>query len=102
MRLDDAVETICAAIANENVAGPVNVVAPNPLRNVEFTRIVATVLHRPAIFAAPAFALRLALGEMADALLLASQRVAPERLAKLGYDFRLPEFEPALRAILKR
>lgn len=100
--LEDAVEIVCSAIERDQFAGAVNVVAPNSLRNVEFTRIAAGVLHRPAIFAAPAFALRLALGEMADALLLASQRVAPERLEELGYNFRLPEFEPALRAILKR
>jgi uncharacterized protein (TIGR01777 family) len=99
--MEDAVEIICAAITDEKVAGPVNVVAPKPLRNVEFTRIAAGVLHRPAIFAAPAFALRLALGEMADALLLTSQRGAPERLTELGYNFRFPEFELALRAILQ-
>ncbi len=100
--LEDAVGIICAAIAEEKFAGALNVVAPNPLRNSEFTRIAAAVMHRSAFFAAPAFALRLGLGEMADALLLASQRVAPERLVKLGYRFRLPEFEPALRAILHR
>jgi uncharacterized protein (TIGR01777 family) len=100
--LEDAVEVVCAAIANDEFAGAVNVVAPNPLRNAEFTRVAARVLHRPAIFAAPAFALRLALGETADALLLASQRVVPERLAELRYNFQLPELEPALRAILQR
>jgi uncharacterized protein len=100
--LEDVAGIVCAAIANDQFVGALNVVAPNPLRNAEFTRIVANVLHRPAIFAAPAFALRLALGEMADVLLLASQRVTPERLAELGYNFRLQEFEPALRAILQR
>ena len=100
--LEDTVAILCAAIADEKFAGPLNVVAPNPLRNADFTRIAAAVLHRPAFLAAPAFALRLALGEVADALLLASQRVAPERLVELGYRFRLPEFEPALRAILHR
>jgi NAD dependent epimerase/dehydratase family enzyme len=79
-----------------------NAVAPNPLTNADFTRIAATVLHRPAIFAAPAFALRVALGEMAGALLLASQRVIPERLLAARYAFRLPDFESALRAILSR
>jgi uncharacterized protein (TIGR01777 family) len=98
--LEDAVGIACAAIANEQFAGALNVAAPNPLRNREFARIAAAVLHRPGLFAAPAFALRLALGEMADAL-LASQRVVPKRLAEWGYQFRLPEFEPALRAILQ-
>jgi uncharacterized protein len=100
--LEDAIGIICSAIANENLAGPLNVVAPNPLTNADFTRIAAKVLHRPAIFAAPAFALRMALGEMADALLLASQRVIPERLLAEGYAFRFPELESALQAILAR
>ncbi len=100
--LEDAVGIVCSAIANENLAGPLNVVAPNPLTNAEFTRIAAAVLHRPAIFAAPAFALRIALGEMADALLLASQRVMPERLLAAGYAFRFLEFESALRSALAR
>ena len=100
--LDDAMAIVCAAISNEGFAGALNVVAPSPVRNSEFTRITASVLDRPAVFAAPAFALRLALGEMADALLLASQRVVPERLTALGYQFRFPEFESALRAVLDR
>jgi uncharacterized protein len=100
--LEDAVGVVCSAITDERLTGPLNVVAPNPLRNTEFTRITATVLHRPAIFAAPAFALRIALGEMADGLLLASLRVMPERLRATGYQFRSPEFELALRAILDR
>ena len=100
--LEDAVGVVCSAVTDEQLKGPLNVVAPNPLRNAEFTRIAAAVLHRPAIFAAPAFALRIALGEMADGLLLASLRVMPERLLATGYQFRSPEFELALRAILDR
>jgi len=100
--LEDAVEIACAAITDERSAGPLNVVAPNPVRNAEFTRTTGEVLHRPAFFAAPAFALRIALGEMADALLLISQRVMPKRLEELGYRFRLPEFEPALRTMLQK
>lgn len=98
--LDDAVGVICSAIASDTLAGPLNVVAPNPLTNADFARIAAAVLDRPAIFAAPAFALRIALGEMAGALLLASQRVMPERLLAARYAFRLPDFESALRASL--
>jgi hypothetical protein len=67
---------------------------------LDFTRVLAEVLHKPAIFSVPAFALRLALGEMADALLLASQRVTPAWLISAGYSFRFPEIEPALRAML--
>jgi uncharacterized protein (TIGR01777 family) len=100
--LEDAVGVVCSAITDVQLTGPLNVVAPNPLRNAEFTRITAAVLHRPAIFAAPAFALRIALGEMADGLLLASLRVMPERLLATGYQFRSPEFELALRVILDR
>jgi len=86
------------AIANEQVTGPVNVVAPNPVRNKEFTRLLAGMLHRPAIFPAPAFVLRLAMGEMADAILLSSDRVKPERMLAAGYKFRFEILEPALRA----
>jgi uncharacterized protein (TIGR01777 family) len=100
--LEDAVGVVCSAITDEQLTGPLNVVAPNPLRNAEFTRITAAVLHRPAILATPAFALRIALGEMADGLLLASLRVMPERLLATGYQFRSPELELALRAILDR
>jgi uncharacterized protein len=100
--LEDVVEILGAAVTDGRLAGAVNVVAPNPVRNAEFTRMVALVLGRPAFFAAPGFALRLALGEMADALLLASQRVVPERLVELDYQFRCAEFEPTLRAILGR
>ncbi len=98
--LEDVVEIVRAMIGDERFSGAVNVVAPNPLRNEEFTRVLARVLRRPAIFAAPAFALRLALGEMADALLLSSQRVQPERLTAMGYAFRNADLEGALRGIL--
>jgi uncharacterized protein (TIGR01777 family) len=98
--LEDVVEIVRAAISHEQMRGPVNVAAPGPVQNVEFTRVLARVLHRPAIFPAPAFALRIALGEMADALLLASQRVIPEKLRAAGYKFRYENLEGALREIL--
>jgi uncharacterized protein len=100
--LDDVVGIIRALLADERFTGAINVVAPNPVRNEEFTRVLARVLHRPAFLPAPAFALRLALGEMADALLLSSQRVQPQRLAEAGYPFRFANLEPALRAILEK
>lgn len=100
--LPDVVGILSAALANEGFAGPLNVVAPNPVRNADFTRIVAAALHRPAIFAAPAFALRALLGEMADALLLSSQRVIPERLLAAGYSFQFTDFAEALQAILAK
>jgi uncharacterized protein (TIGR01777 family) len=99
--LEDSIDIIRSAIANAQLRGPLNVVAPTPVRNAEFTRVVAAVLHRPAIFPVPAFALRLAVGEMADAL-LASQRVLPERLIATDYRFRFNNLETTLRATLAK
>ena len=96
--IEDVVGIFRHTIANEQVSGPVNVVAPNPVRNEEFTRLLAGMLHRPAIFPAPAFVLRLAMGEMADAVLLSSDRVKPEQMLAAGYKFRFEILEPALRA----
>jgi len=98
--LDDVVEIVRTAIADERMRGPVNVGAPAPVQNAEFTRVLARVLHRPAIFSAPAFALRIVLGEMADGLLLSSQRVIPEKLRAAGYMFRHENLDTTLRAIL--
>jgi len=100
--IEDVVEVVRSAIASDEFSGPVNVVAPNPVRNSEFTHVVATRLHRPAIFSAPAFALRIALGEMADPLLLASQRVIPERLIAMGHKFHFANLDAALQNILER
>ena len=96
----DVVAMIRFALENAAVSGAVNAVAPQPVRNAEFTRILAKALHRPAIFPAPAFALRLALGEMADALLLSSQRVAPRKLEQSGYRFLHVNLLAALADIL--
>ena len=102
LTLEEAAGIARFALSNEAVRGPVNAVAPNPVKNADFTRTLARVLHRPAIFPAPGFALRLALGEMAEALLLSSQRVLPRKLHDLGYRFQSPLLEPALTAILSR
>jgi uncharacterized protein len=98
--LADTVRIIRAAIENGAMRGPVNVVSPHPIRNVDFTQALAKTLHRPAIFAAPQFALRLVLGEMAGSLLLASQRVLPLHLEMTGYKFTHPELAGALVATL--
>jgi uncharacterized protein len=98
--LKDAVGMILFALEEGNLRGPANGVSPNPVTNMEFTRVLGTVLHRPALFPVPGFALRVALGEMADALLLASQRVVPNQLTNLGYEFRQPELSMALRTNL--
>ncbi len=82
------------------VRGPINIVAPHPVQNSEFTKILAKAVHRPALFPAPAIALRLALGEMADALLLSSQRVAPQALEKLGYRFVHSDLSTALKSLV--
>ncbi len=100
--LEDVVRILQMAIEKAAVRGAVNVVAPQPVKNAEFTKVLAKALHRPALFPAPAFALRLALGEMADALLLSSQRVTPRALEKLGYQFLHPDLKTALAAILAK
>ncbi len=108
--LDDVVGILRFAIESGSLGGagnlaPVrgafNIVSPQPLQNAEFTYVLAKATHRPALFPAPAFALRLALGEMADALLLASQRVVPQKLQQLGYSFLYPELSAALNHVLR-
>lgn len=99
--LEDVVGVIRFAIGNNFVRGAMNVVAPQPVQNAEFTKILAQALHRPAVFPAPAFALRLALGEMADALLLSSQCVQPQKLQQFGYSFSHPELQSALSSVLR-
>lgn len=99
--LEDVVGVIRFALENNGVRGGVNVVAPQPAQNSDFTKALAKALHRPALFPAPAFALRLALGEMADALLLSSQRVMPQILEKLGYRFLYPDLPTAFNAVLQ-
>jgi uncharacterized protein len=99
--LDDTVAILRLAIENANITSALNVVSPQPVTNAQFTKILAATLRRPALFPAPAFALRLALGEMADALLLSSQRVLPAQLQKLNYQFQHPDLATALAAILK-
>ncbi len=106
--LEDVVGILRFAIENASssgtmnvapVRGAINIVAPQPVQNSEFTKILAKAVHRPALFPAPGVALRLALGEMADALLLSSQRVAPQTLEKLGYRFLHPDLTSALAKV---
>jgi uncharacterized protein (TIGR01777 family) len=95
IHIDDLVGLILFALDRPELAGAVNAVAPNPIRNVEFVAELARALRWPAFIPAPAFALRLMFGEMA-AVLLASQRVQPEAAIRAGYTFRYPELRPAL------
>jgi hypothetical protein len=98
--LQDVTGLILFALEHEEIGGAVNVVAPAPVRNWEFAEILGRVMHRPSFFATPAFALRLAVGEMADALLLSSQRVAPERATGAGYSFRYGSLRESLPVVL--
>ena len=98
--LADVIEIIKLALTKRELRGAINVVAPTPVLNAEFAKTLGAAMHRPAIIPAPAFALRLALGEMADALLLTSQRVVPEVLTKVGYRFLNPVLGSTLEKLL--
>jgi uncharacterized protein (TIGR01777 family) len=99
--LPDLVAVIERALSDAALEGPVNAVAPAPVSNRAFSRALGRVLRRPAIAPLPGFVARILLGEMADALLLSSTRVTPERLRAAGFAFQHPEVEGALRAILQ-
>ncbi|HWW76014.1 MAG TPA: TIGR01777 family oxidoreductase [Pyrinomonadaceae bacterium] len=99
--LEDLIGVIRRALEDESLRGPVNAVAPGAVTNEEFTKAMGRVLGRPTFMAVPAFAARLAFGEVADAVLLAGARVEPARLKEAGYRFQYPEIEGALRHALK-
>ena len=101
LSLDDAVAIVRFALEDGNVRGPINAISPQPVTNSEFTKVLGAAIHRPVLLPAPAFGLRLGLGEMADALLLSSQRVLPQRLQQLGYIFANSDLAAALAAILR-
>jgi uncharacterized protein (TIGR01777 family) len=98
--LEDTIAVIRHALDTDTLRGPINTVAPSPVPNAEFARTLARVLRRPAVIPMPAVVLRLALGEMADELLLASTRAVPARLQREGFAFRHLTLESALRAAL--
>jgi uncharacterized protein (TIGR01777 family) len=100
--LDDVIAALKFALTNESLVGPVNFVAPNPVRNAEFTKTLGGVLSRPTIFPIPAFGVRFAFGEMADALLLSSQRVEPKRLTAAAFQFQYADLAAALTHVLKK
>lgn len=97
---DDLVAAIVFALGCERLAGPALAVSPNPVSNREFTQQLGRALRRPTVLPAPAFVLRLLLGEMADALLLSGQRCAPTALLAAGFEFAQPELETALAQLL--
>ncbi|MFV0443641.1 MAG: TIGR01777 family oxidoreductase [Planctomycetaceae bacterium] len=94
--LDDVVGAIVQGLTQSEMSGPVNAVSPNPVTNAEFTKTLGSVLHRPTILPMPAFAAKLALGQMAEDLLLASTRVYPERLSQLAYRFAFADLHACL------
>jgi len=98
--IDDVVNAVKLALKDESIRGPLNIVSPNPVTNEVFTKTLGHVLSRPTALAMPAFAVRLAFGEMADEMLLASQRVIPKRLNDAGFEFEFPDLEGAFRKYL--
>ena len=101
VHLDDVVDAFVYALTTPSLSGPINVSAPNPVTNAEFTRALGRVLSRPAFFTVPEFALRLTMGEMSQ-LVLDSARVLPHLLTESGFSFEWDDIEPALRDILDR
>jgi uncharacterized protein (TIGR01777 family) len=101
VHVDDIVGALHHTLHSDSLAGPINMVAPNPVRNTEFAEVLASVLRRPAFFRVPVFALRLAFGRMASTeLFLSSERVTPTKLQSSGYAFRYPELRAALEDLV--
>ena len=100
--LPDLVDAVFHIVDKSSIDGPVNMVTPQSVTNAEFTETLARVLHRPAILPAPAFALRAALGQMADEALLASTHAVPAALAGAGFRFEYPGLTQALEALLRK
>jgi uncharacterized protein (TIGR01777 family) len=102
IHIQDMVGAVHHILKNDLLQGPVNMVAPKPVTNAEFTGTLASVLSRPAVFPIPAFAAKLLFGQMADEVLLAGQRVEPARLITSGYPFQYSDLHKALEAVLKK
>lgn len=98
--IDDLVKVIHHVVEDDSAKGPVNAVAPEPVTNSAFTEALGKVLSRPTIFPVPEFGAKLAFGEMAEELMLASSKVIPEKLISKGYQFSQPKIEGALRHVL--
>ena len=100
LTLEELIGMIQFALQTESLSGPVNAVAPNPVTNLEMTRILGRLVHRPTIFSVPSLAVRILFGEMGIDLLLAGARVKPVRLSEAGYEFKHPDLEHALGQVL--
>lgn len=101
INIKDVVEIVNHVLMTDTLQGAINVVAPNPVTNKEFTKTLARILQKPARLPAPAFALRLLLGDMADEMLLSSSRVNPEKIQQSGYQFHYPELDKALEYCMR-
>ncbi len=101
IHIDDVVSAVMEILRAESLRGAVNMTAPNPVKNAGFTRVLAAVMKRPAIFAVPGFAAKLAFGEFAEEGILASARVMPKKLEESGFQFRYVELGPALQELLQ-
>jgi NAD dependent epimerase/dehydratase family enzyme len=100
--LQDMVGAIHHILNSDLLQGPVNMVAPKPVKNAEFVKTLGSVLSRPAILPMPAFAVKLAFGEMGETVLLGSQRVEPSQLVMSGYPFRFTDLRASLENNLRR
>jgi uncharacterized protein len=101
IHLDDWVGMVVWAINTPTVAGAINVTAPNAVVNADFVRALGRAMHRPALFPAPAFMLRIVFGEMADAMLIRGQHLIPKRSLELGYKFRYEHIDEAMKAAVQ-
>ena len=101
IHLTDWVDLVRWVLLTESARGPINAAAPKPVPNVDFSKALGQALHRPSWLPVPPVVLKSMLGEMADALLLSSQKVLPQRATSLGFRFSYPEIGPALRAIFE-
>jgi NAD dependent epimerase/dehydratase family enzyme len=102
IHVQDWVGAIHHILKNDLIQGAVNMVAPKPVKNLEFVKTLAGVLSRPAIFPMPEFAVKLAFGEMGEEVLLAGQKVEPTKLVSTGYPYRYCDLRPAMEALLKK
>jgi NAD dependent epimerase/dehydratase family enzyme len=100
--IDDLIHVILHALNTTNLLGPVNAVSPKPVTNAEFTKTLGRVLGRHTIFPMPGLAARIVFGQIADEVLLASNRVEPTKLLETRYVFRSSELEPTLRYLLQK
>ena len=99
--LVDLIDVVHRVIGGQDLSGPINVTSPNPVTNEEFTHTLGRVLERPTSFAVPAMVLHAMFGQMAEEVLLGGARVLPEKLQQIGFPYRYPELEPALRVALQ-